>query len=77
MKAGTFRPITLRPFPAQQLRACADRAKKLLVVESAEGQLKKLITDAIYGCTTPIETLFRPGESITVEEIVASAKALL
>lgn len=77
VKVGSFRPITLRPFPGQQLRACADRAKKLLVVESAEGQLKKLVTDAIYGCTTPIETLFRPGESITVEEIVSSVKGLL
>jgi len=77
LKVGAFRPITLRPFPAEQLRACADRAKKLLVIESAEGQLKKLVTDAIYGCTTPIETLFRPGESITVEEIISSAKALV
>ena len=77
LKVGAFRPITLRPFPEQQLRACADKAKKLLIVESAEGQLKKLVTDAIYGCTTPIETLFRPGESITVEEIVAAARALV
>jgi 2-oxoglutarate ferredoxin oxidoreductase subunit alpha len=76
-KVGSFRPITLRPFPGEQLRACADRAKRILVVESAEGQLKKLVTDAIYGCTTPIENLFRPGESITVEEIISSARVLL
>jgi len=48
----------------------------MLVVESAEGQLKKLVTDAIYGSTTPIETLFRPGESITVEEIISAVKGL-
>ncbi|HBT19767.1 MAG TPA: ferredoxin oxidoreductase [Peptococcaceae bacterium] len=75
-KVGSFRPITLRPFPAEQLRKCADRAEKMLVVESAEGQLKKLVTDAIYGSTTPIETLFRPGESITVEEIISAVKGL-
>lgn len=77
LKVGSFRPITLRPFPEQQLRACADKAKKILIVESAEGQLKRLVTDAIYGCTTPIETLFRPGESITVEEIISSVRTLL
>lgn len=77
LKVGAFRPITLRPFPREQLRKCADKASKLLVVESAEGQLKKLVTDAIYGCTTPIETLYRPGESITVEEIELAAKDLM
>ena len=76
-RAGSFRPITLRPFPEKQLRACADRAQKILVVESAEGQLKRMVTDAIYGCTTPITNLFRPGESITVEEIISAAKDLL
>jgi len=75
-KVGSFRPITLRPFPAEQLSKCAERAKKMLIVESAEGQLKKLVTDAIYGCTTPIETLFRPGESITVDEIISAVKGL-
>lgn len=77
VKAGSFRPITLRPFPGDQLRRCADKAQKLLIIESAQGQLKKLVTDAIYGCTTPIETLFKPGESITVEEIVSVSKGLL
>jgi len=77
LRIGSFRPVTLRPFPAEQLRRCADRVKRLLVVESAEGQLKKLVADAIYGCTTPIDTLFRPGESITVEEIVSAAKGLI
>lgn len=70
VKAGHFRPITLRPFPDQELRKIADRAKTILVVESAYGQLKKLIVDAIYGCTTPIETFYKPGEGITFEEIV-------
>lgn len=70
VKAGHFRPITIRPFPDKQLRKVADRAKTLLVVESAVGQFKKLVVDAIYGCTTPLETLYKPGEGVTSEEIV-------
>ena len=69
IKAGHFRPVTLRPFAAKELKAVADRAKKLIVVESAQGQLKKLVVDAIYGCTTPIEGYFKPGQGITAEEI--------
>lgn len=75
-KVGGFRPVTVRPFPAQQLRARAEKAQQILVVESAYGQLKKLLTDALYGCTTPIKTYLRPGEGITVEEVAAEAKKL-
>ena len=44
IKAGYFRPITLRPFPAKQLRAAIAKsgAKKLLIAESAYGQLDRL-----------------------------------
>jgi len=70
VKAGHFRPITIRPFPDKQLRKIADQAKTILVVESAVGQFKKLVVDAIYGCTTPLETLYKPGEGVTSEEIV-------
>lgn len=70
IKAGHFRPITIRPFPDEQLRKVADRAKTILVVESAVGQFKKLVVDAIYGCSTPLETLYKPGEGITSDEIV-------
>ncbi len=74
IKAGHFRPVTLRPFAAKELKAAADRAKKLIVVESAQGQLKKLVTDAIYGCTTPMEGYFKPGQGVTAEEIVEYVK---
>ncbi|MHB1419704.1 MAG: transketolase C-terminal domain-containing protein [Bacillota bacterium] len=77
IKAGYFRPITLRPFPAEQLRSLADRSKIILVVESAYGQLKKIVTDAIYGCTTPIATYLRPGEGITAEEVITEATKLI
>ncbi|NLK00911.1 MAG: ferredoxin oxidoreductase [Clostridia bacterium] len=77
IKAGSFRPITLRPFPEKHLRRNAEKARKMLIVESAEGQLRRLAADAIYGCQTPMEGLFRPGESITVEEVVQAVKGLL
>ena len=41
IKAGYFRPITLRPFPNEAINKAADGVKKLLVVESAMGQLAK------------------------------------
>lgn len=77
IKVGHFRPITLRPFPDQALRQVADRAKTLLVVESAVGQFKKLVVDGIYGCTTPLETLYKPGEGVASDEIVTKVEALI
>jgi 2-oxoglutarate ferredoxin oxidoreductase subunit alpha len=77
LPVGFFRPVTLRPFPETQMRQVADRARKLLVGESAEGQLAKLVTNAIYGCTTPIEPFFKPGVGVTPEEIVDRVKTLL
>lgn len=77
MRIGYFRPITLRPFPREQLREAAQRAKKLFVVESAYGQLLKIVKDNIYGLNVPIETLLRPGVGITPEEVAEKAKAVL
>jgi 2-oxoglutarate ferredoxin oxidoreductase subunit alpha len=77
LKAGFFRPITLRPFPDEALRPLAQKAKRILVVESAYGQLRKLVADSLYGLSTPMEGYFRPGEAITVEEVVEQGKIFL
>ncbi len=77
LKVGYFRPITLRPFPAEQLKALATGNRKLVIAESAQGQLGKLVTDAIYGCTAGIVPMFRPGLGITTEQIVAKVKEVL
>jgi len=77
IKVGFFRPITLRPFPGQQLKELAGRVKQLLVVESALGQLDKLVKQEIYGVTTPIANYFRPGEGITVEEVIEQVHKLV
>ncbi|HZW83196.1 MAG TPA: transketolase C-terminal domain-containing protein [Candidatus Deferrimicrobium sp.] len=76
IKVGYFRPITLRPFPANAMKAALANAKKMLIVESAEGQLARLVKDAIYGLTVPIETLFKPGVGITSEEIIDRIQGL-
>ncbi len=70
IKAGHFRPITLRPMPEEQMRKAAANAKKILVVESAYGQFLKLVKETLYGMDKPIETILRPGVGVTAEEIV-------
>lgn len=76
LKVGYFRPVTLRPFPANQLKEVASKAKTLLLVESALGQMAKLVKDAIFGSTVTLENLFKPGVGVTSEEIVAKVKGM-
>ncbi|WP_031516381.1 transketolase C-terminal domain-containing protein [Desulfofalx alkaliphila] len=76
-KVGYFRPITLRPLPEKELKELATKAKKLLVVESAQGQFGKLIKNAIYGGTAEFLTLYKPGVGITTEEIISRVEEIL
>ncbi|MFY9272899.1 MAG: hypothetical protein WAO37_07820, partial [Thermacetogeniaceae bacterium] len=69
--------ITLRPFPQEQLRQAAAKAKQLMVVESAYGQLLKIVKDNLYGMDLPIHTLLRPGVGVTPEEVVADLENAL
>lgn len=71
LKVGYFRPLTLRPFPAAELRKVAQKAQTLVIAESAQGQLLKLVQEAIYGEAVPLETYFKPGQGITGEELEA------
>ncbi len=77
IKAGYFRPITLRPFPVEPMKQSIKGAKQLLMVESAQGQLARLVKDSIYGSTIPIEPMFRPGIGISSEEIVEKVQSLI
>ncbi len=76
IKAGHFRPVTLRPFAAQELKEQAQKAKRIIVVESSQGQLARLVKEAIYGIATPMEYYFRPGKGITAEEIEEYVKSV-
>ena len=67
-----------RTFPSHYLKAVSQRsnekaianAKELIIVESAEGQLDKIVKAEIYGSQIPITGYFKPGVGITSEEIV-------
>ena len=74
IKAGYFRPITLRPFPEGALRPLAARVRRILVVESAHGQLERQVRASLYGLETPISSYLRPGMGITPEEILRVAR---
>jgi 2-oxoglutarate ferredoxin oxidoreductase subunit alpha len=77
VKVGCFRPITLRPFPQQQLRKIADRVEKLVVVESAYGQLDKLVRQNLYGATVQIDSLLRPGVCIAPEQVIEKLQQIM
>ncbi|MFZ5634198.1 MAG: ferredoxin oxidoreductase [Bacillota bacterium] len=74
---GYFRPITLRPLPEKELRDVANKAKSLLLVESANGQMARLIKEATYGCKAEMIPLYKPGMGITAEEVAARVRSIL
>lgn len=76
-KVGHFRPITLRPFPDEQLRQLAERSAKILFVESAYGQLAKLGKLAMSGMAVETDGLYRPGVGITSDEVIEKVNSLL
>ncbi len=79
IKAGYFRPITLRPYPEKELRAAIAQsgAKKLLIAESAYGQFYRLTRQEIYGETVKMENLFMPGVGIIDYDIISKVKSIL
>lgn len=77
VKVGYFRPITLRPLPIKQLKEVADKAPNFLLVESSNGQMGRLIKEALYGCQTKMHTFYRPGMGITAEEIYQKIKEIV
>lgn len=79
IKAGYFRPITLRPYPHQQLRDAIAKsgAKVLICAESAYGQLQRLTKQELYGETIKMESLFMPGVGIIDYDIVEKVKSVI
>lgn len=76
-KVGFFRPITLAPFPEKQIRKAVQNAEKLIVVESAQGQLRDLVKLNLFGECKDIYTLFRPGVGITPNRVVREVEKIL
>jgi 2-oxoglutarate ferredoxin oxidoreductase subunit alpha len=77
INAGAFRPITLRPFPEDDLKAAARTAKLIVVAESAYGQLESMVRDRLYGSQVPMTGVLKPGAGITAEEIVEGVTQLV
>ena len=70
IKAGLFRPITIRPLAVKPLRTAVKRAKQILFTESANGQLAQMVLEQLYGLTTPYSTLYKMGVGVTGDDIV-------
>lgn len=72
--ARLFRPITLRPFPVEELRRAAAKAKTIIVAESAENQLARFVKDALCGyVSAPVVEYFKPSVGILPNEIAELA----
>ncbi len=68
--AALFRPITLFPFPYAELRAAAEKAREVLVVELSTGQMIEDVRLALEG-RMPIHFLGRQGGMLISPEAVA------
>ena len=62
-------PITLSPFPKDELNKLAQLAKKFYVVESSLGQLRDLVKQNLE-VQIEIDGLYKPAVGIEVGEIV-------
>lgn len=77
IKAGTFRPITLFPFPNKRLQELAQTTKKFVVVEVNMGQMVNDVRLAVNG-KVPVELLHKGvGTPLAPEEIAAKVEGLL
>lgn len=70
IKVGLFRPITLWPFPSNELVATAKRVEKVLVVELSNGQMIEDVRLALNG-RREVEFYGRVGGNVpSVEELL-------
>ena len=68
---GLLRPVTLYPFPAQQIRELAKHAKAFAVVELSTGQMVDDVRLALAG-STPVEFFSRVGGNApSAEDVLA------
>ncbi len=75
-KIGLFRPITLFPFPEEQLRAAAAKAEHVLVVELSLGQMLEDVKMSL-GYERPVHFYGKVGGNIpSPEDLVEEAAKL-
>lgn len=77
LPVGLFRPITLRPFPTAAAAKVLEKAKQIVTVESAMGQLARLFKDELYWINLPLTEVNKPAVGFTPEEIEQTIKGYL
>ena len=76
IRAGWIRPITLWPFPTEQISRAADELRIFLTVELSNGQMVEDVKLAVAG-KTPVVFYGRPGGGLpTVDEILDQIRQL-
>ncbi len=76
IKVGWIRPITLWPFPTEQIRRAADDFKIFLTVELSCGQMVEDVKLTVAG-KVPVLFYGRPGGGVpTVEQVFEKIKQL-
>ncbi|MGN0552684.1 MAG: 3-methyl-2-oxobutanoate dehydrogenase subunit VorB [Oscillospiraceae bacterium] len=76
IKAGLFRPITLWPFPVNEINTACRNAKVLLDVEMSMGQMIEDVKLAI-NCSKPVHFFGRTGGVIpSPDEVLGEIKKL-
>ena len=76
IKAGWIRPITLWPFPTEQISRAADKMRIFLAVELSCGQMVDDVKLAVAG-KAPVVFYGRPGGGVpTVDEILDKIRQL-
>jgi 2-oxoglutarate ferredoxin oxidoreductase subunit alpha len=74
MRAGLFRPITLWPFPARELRAAGAKARAVLSVELSAGQMVEDVRLALEGAV-PVFHHGRTGGMVpSPDEVLAAMR---
>lgn len=77
LAAGFFRPVTIWPFPEEEVRALARRVDKVIVPELNYGQYVREIERACCGEAEVIPINRYDGEPITPDRIMAKIKEVL
>lgn len=76
IKAGWIRPITLWPFPHEQINRAAEDFKIFLTVEMSLGQMVEDVKLAVAG-KSPVVFFGRPGGGVpTVEQVLEKIRQL-
>lgn len=69
LKVGLFRPVTLFPFPEQQLHEAAQKADMILDLELNKGQMLLDVRSAVFGAS-PVEFFGRTAGGLLTPDMI-------